>query len=527
MKRIICLFAVIMLTAMPLFSCGESVGTTYTHDTQTSPAPDDTADSADAGKWIIPPGVETDGDTIINTSTDEPSLLLSASELPDDFMIEARVSVEQRSYIKLYFESTIDEKGQIASGISVSIDNRTGIFIVHSYDKSESKKLSSEKITATASGDYIIKVNRNGKMLDCTLYDENDQTIPLACSALSLKNQKGKQNAIAMLGDVSINAYSYGEPMNQTEHTYTNPVLTTGYDLGDPTAYYEDGKYYVLTTGRFNCYVTEDLVNYKDIGVIADKESLYGHTYFGGGSIFKHEDVYYLFYTSYIPNTERSIMCVATSDSVTGPYTQPKQTTVDSIVCPESSAGAFPFVDEDGITYLYWYQTTPEYGNCIYGAEVEFSNGTVNVKAETKKLLVTATEPWETKSENGASGRVVERPNVYFHDGYYYLFYAGSHWKTSYGQGYAVSKTPLGDFEKYENNPILDSTSSLHGVGCSYIVASPDGSELFLIYHAHTSVTSLARNICIDRIYFEENGDSPDIAKVIGPTVTPQRYPNK
>ena len=526
MKKIFCLLFLCTAILSLFPSCGNSDDTSAPAVKETDAISQDTEPPTEKNDWIIPQGVEQNGTSFTNLTKDEPNLVTSVTRLSQNFSLSMDVTLKGKGYTKVYFESEFDDKGEIKNGICVAIDGRTGVFIVHLYNNGDAKKQSSTKYNAPDATEFTVRINRDGSSLDCELYDKNDTKSPLAYTSLRIKALKGKQHAIAMLGDVMITSYAISDATTQTEQTYTNPVFVSSNDLGDPTAYYEDGKYYVLTTGRFNCYVTEDLVNYKDIGVIADKNLLYGHTYFGGGSIFKHDGIYYLFYTSYLPNTNKGIMCVATSDKVTGPYTQPKQTTVDAEACPESSAGAFPIVAEDGKTYLYWYETLAETGNTIFGAEIEFKDGIVKVKKETKTRLLIPDKPWESKSENGASGRVVERPNVYYHDGYYYLFYAGSHWKTSYGQGYAVSKTPLGEYIKYENNPILESTASLHGVGCSYIVASPDKSELFLVYHAHTSITSLSRNICIDRIYFEDNGDNADIAKVVGPTVTPQKYPN-
>ena len=97
---------------------------------------------------------------------------------------------------------------------------------------------------------------------------------------------------------------------------------------------------------------------------------------------------------------------------------------------------------------------------------------------------------------------------------------------TSYGEGYAVSTSPLGEYEKYEGNPILSSTESMYGVGCTYIVPSPDGSELYAVYHCLNNQSApTPRKVCIGRLVFRDNGSSADIAVIIGPTDTKQLYP--
>ncbi len=518
-KKLIILLLCILLC---MSSCGNSTNENTNGTTDTS---SDTQTDTPSSLWLPSEGVEITDNVIKNTDHQNPHNVISAGELGENFILFANVSINSKGYTKLFIESEFDENGEIKNGICATIDARTGVFTIHLYNRYDAKKQSSCKFDANNQTDYSVKIIRNGSDLDSYLYSASDDINPLSYSSISLKKLKGSQNAICMLGDVTITNYTVSEVMEDNSKKYQNPILSINKDLGDPTVYYEDGKYYMLTTGRMNCYVSEDLVNFKDVGVVADTSKLYGHTYFGGGSIFKYEGTYYLFYTSYIQGEQKCIMCVATSDKVTGPYTQTKQTTVDEEACPVSSAGAFPFVAEDGKTYLYWYETLPAYGNTVFGAEATFKDGVVTVHKDTKKQLLHPTEDWERKSENGASGRVTERPNVYYHNGYYYLFYAGSHWKTSYGQGYAVSKEPLGEYTKYKNNPILDSTASLHGVGCTYIVPSPDGSELFVVYHAHQSAAKLQRNVCIDRIIFQDNGDDADIAKIIGPTSTPQVYP--
>ena len=513
-SKIIIAVLLSLLFCTIIVSCGKATSTDTSLENNTPPS-----------DWILPSDVTLVDGRISYSSNTEPTTVRAASELSDNFTLSANIVIEGKGYAKLFFESEFDEKGEIKNGICITIDSRTGLFGVHLYNRYNATSQSSNKFDTSIASNYTVVIERNKNNLDSYLYNTNDKRTALAYSSLSLKQLKGTNHAVSMLGNVSFGDFIIGDVMENNVLQYSNPILAISKDLGDPTVYYEDGKYYMMTTGRMNCYVSEDLVNFTDVGVVANTSELYGHTYFGGGSIFKHDGIYYLFYTSYLPDTKIPIMCVATSDKVTGPYTQTKQATVDEIACPKTSAGAFPFIAEDGKTYLYWYETLSETGNTIFGAEAEFKDGVVTVNKETKKRLVIPTEAWEKKSENDASGRVVERPNVYYHNGYYYLFYAGSHWKTSYGQGYAVSKSPLGDFEKYENNPILDSTTSLHGVGCSYVVKSPDGTELFLVYHAHATITSLQRNVCIDRIYFENNGDGADIAKVLGPTVTPQTYP--
>ena len=73
--------------------------------------------------------------------------------------------------------------------------------------------------------------------------------------------------------------------------------------------------------------------------------------------------------------------------------------------------------------------------------------------------------------------------------------------------------------------PVLVSTNAkISGSGHNSVTNSPDGSELFIVYHIHTDPghPSGDRQVCIDRMGFREDGS----LYVTGPTHTPQPIPS-
>jgi beta-xylosidase len=94
-----------------------------------------------------------------------------------------------------------------------------------------------------------------------------------------------------------------------------------------------------------------------------------------------------------------------------------------------------------------------------------------------------------------------------------------------YAIGYATSSSPLGPFKKAANNPVLqkntDKGGTVSGTGHNSITYSPDGSEMFCVYHGRTSKTGKERVVFIDRMQVQ-NGR----ITVSGPTTTPQKYPS-
>ena len=96
-----------------------------------------------------------------------------------------------------------------------------------------------------------------------------------------------------------------------------------------------------------------------------------------------------------------------------------------------------------------------------------------------------------------------------------------------YGVGVAVADAPLGPWVKYEDNPLMttDMEKGVSSPGHNSIVESPDGSEMFVVYHRHTDADgprpSYDRMVCIDRMRIDRDGK----LRIDGPTVTPQPMP--
>ena len=69
-------------------------------------------------------------------------------------------------------------------------------------------------------------------------------------------------------------------------------------------------------------------------------------------------------------------------------------------------------------------------------------------------------------------------------------------------------------------------TEKLYGPGHHSFTTSPDGSELFIVYHVHNTTSAVhPRKICIDRARFVPTADGGDRLEIFGPTHTSQEYP--
>ena len=113
------------------------------------------------------------------------------------------------------------------------------------------------------------------------------------------------------------------------------------------------------------------------------------------------------------------------------------------------------FVDDDGKVYLYWGCSNVD---VISGIQLDPDDCFAPVGKEV--VLITHREKefgWEQpgdKNEMAAPG-YNEGPNIFKHEGKYYLHYAapGTQYD-SYGDGLYVSGSPLGPFEHVEYSPV-------------------------------------------------------------------------
>ena len=106
------------------------------------------------------------------------------------------------------------------------------------------------------------------------------------------------------------------------------------------------------------------------------------------------------------------------------------------------------------------------------------------------------------------------------------MMYSANHFAgQNYAVGYATASSPLGPFEKAANNPVLQKNTgtggTVTGTGHNSITYSPDGKEMFCVYHGRTSATGDERVVFVDRMKVEGKK-----IFVNGPTTSPQQLPS-
>ena len=272
--------------------------------------------------------------------------------------------------------------------------------------------------------------------------------------------------------------------------TYRNPIIDK-IGPADPDVIRYEGKYYLYPTwtGKgYDVFVSEDLVNWeqKPMCYTDPRRGLWAPDLFynekGDGKI-------YLYYTANNPEGGK-LIGVAVADNPLGPFIN------EGDLIRDNAIDAHLFADDDGKMYMYFVKTGNPF--VIY---VQPMSDPLTLTGEAVEVL-RPTQPWEQ-----THGRVTEGPFMLKHKGLYYLTYSGSGADgPGYSIGYATSKSPMGEFTKYEKNPIATQGGGVYGPGHHCVIEGPDG-YLWMLYHQqNTAKISWDRFLALDPIWFDDDG---------------------
>lgn len=285
--------------------------------------------------------------------------------------------------------------------------------------------------------------------------------------------------------------------------TYTNPVQLYN---ADPHVLKHSDTYYLYGTDTkhyngFKVYSSDDLVNWveHDEKVLVPGPETGGSKSFWAPEVVEKNGKFYMFYTA-----DEAFMYVAVSDSPLGPFTKHS----NGRIFENWALDGNYFKDDDGQEYYYFGYN---------GISVAKISPDFKTLSDIKQCFnhVTHPEDWVTEPVN-------EAPTMLKHKGLYYLVYSGNGTGPNYGVGYATSTSPTGPWTKFSGNPIMQTTDPVRGPGHQTFAYSPDGSELFIIYHSFDEF----RRTNIDRAEWVSQPNGPDVLKIKGPTSTPQPMPS-
>ena len=321
--------------------------------------------------------------------------------------------------------------------------------------------------------------------------------------------------------------------------TYTNPL---GVDGADPDVLFHDGVYYLYATSDLRyanlgyfVWTSRDLVHWElgeEMALLRDHATWGSHNFWAPDALH-HNGKFYLFYSCVGPvgpgETSHRI-CVAVADSAAGPF---KEVRAPLFEIGKAVIDAHVFLDPaaDNKPYLY-YSLDHSENRKRDGRQrselyvVPLAKDLMSIDGEPT-FCFGASQPWEGKVEFEDTWN--EAPFVFRSDnGTYVMTYSARVFSDPlYAVGYATARSPLGPWTKADENPILKRTSRASGPGHNTVVASPDGKELFVVYHTHKELEGgYRRELNIDRLTVTAEPGGGVKLRVDGPTRTPQPLPS-
>lgn len=343
---------------------------------------------------------------------------------------------------------------------------------------------------------------------------------------------------------------------------YVNDL--TAVPLPDPHVFVEDGVYYIVGTSDrdgdvIDCYSTEDFVTYERHLAIYDPAQYDGWeadaAEIYAPELYCFDGIYYMYYSA---KDESGIRrnSVVVADNPLGPYEPLQKGRINGLAEPVfldknqnfDVLDITVFVDDDDRMYMY-YSVACNENQHIVGVELlspyeaDWSTYTKLVEPGAMNSTNSILKPltWEMFRDGLP---IVEAPFVIKSGGKYYLTYSvNGCWNKYYNVCYAVSDSPLGNFEKpYTQNGLW--TNLLLGYpgtkmsnsdvfqqwagfasGTGHHCFFNAGDQLMIGYHAHQNRDNdsryAKRYFAFDYVHFDANG----VPFCNGPTYSIQPLP--
>ena len=280
--------------------------------------------------------------------------------------------------------------------------------------------------------------------------------------------------------------------MSSLSRTSGNPLFEGWY--ADPEIHIFQGRYWIYPTFStdfdaqtfFEAFSSADFTGWRREGRILDFADVPWSTNRAAWapSAAERDGRYYLYFSA----GDGAGIGVAVADSPAGPF----HDALGRPLIAEYHHGAQPidahcFQDDDGQAYLY-------YGGWRHAVVVKLNADMVSLDGDVHEIT---------------PEHYVEGPFMLKRHGVYYFMWSEGNWgDSSYAVAYARSDSPFGPFVRagrvLENNPDVGNAAGHHSV-----LNLPGTDEWYIVYHRRpiTETHHNNRVVCIDRLYFEENGD--------------------
>lgn len=242
--------------------------------------------------------------------------------------------------------------------------------------------------------------------------------------------------------------------------------------LADPFIMAYDGAYYAYgTTGNrdFYTYVSSDLKYWEKYETpVLDSEDSYGEKWFWAPEVYYYEElqVFKMFYSA------ATMLCEASSNSPLGPFAQARKTPM------WNDRGIDPTLFVDGDKKYLCYDWLSD-------------RSTINIVQEKNGIFDFNSVASVMKPDSDWENFTTEGPTIVKVKDKYIMTYAGGDYTLAdYGIGVAVADDPMGPWEKYEGNPVMQfpkyKGTVLQGTGHNSLFKDLEGNWR-MVFHAHSA----------------------------------------
>lgn len=272
---------------------------------------------------------------------------------------------------------------------------------------------------------------------------------------------------------------------------YLNPVYPG--DAPDPAMLRVGDRFYAAVTGQ-RILVSDDLVLWRDAGPMFDRMPAWvnpGEPHLWAPDLQEIDGRYLLYFSGNERGREGQYMGigVAWSTRPEGPYRPLDEPLVSGPGFRNIDPAVFR--DDDGTLYLYWGS-----------AEQPIL---VQQLAPDGLSLVGSPRVALRPVPGSRYTRLIEGPWVIKRGEYYYMFVSGSNFVPGeYAVSVARATSPLGPFEYYRGNPILQGDRLWASPGHNAVIQDDAGQD-WIVYHAYDwSDTGMGRLLLIDRLTWHD-----------------------
>lgn len=245
--------------------------------------------------------------------------------------------------------------------------------------------------------------------------------------------------------------------------------------LADPYILVDEGMYFAYGTQSasvgYYVWKSHDLVNWEmHPELVLHKNNVIGESGFWAPEVYCMDNKYYMYYCA------NNRPAVALSKSPLGPFIQQHQewlTTkwggIDCCIYTEGDKSYFYFVDEYEKNRI-----------CV----LRLKSDKTSVDEQSYTLCIEPSQAWELDNVN-------EGPTIVKIGKKYIMTYSGrGYFDPGYGVGVAVADDPMGPWEKYEGNPVMQypvyKGAVLQGTGHNSLFKDLDGNWR-MVFHAHSA----------------------------------------